>query len=123
MRKYLPIICGIIIGVILFFKSGILAQLAVLLLPVYFSVRNIMRQRNNSGNWTLDWTKFGLAFVLELIVFGAPAYVIVFSEPHPPTWAFLILAVYVLVTSFAYGFSKNPAIDHIEDLDKRKQGC
>lgn len=110
MPKLLCILCGIIIGLVIL-RGGIkLAEFGVLLLPLYYSVRNLVHQSRTDGNWTLRWPKFWMAFILELIVIGIPAYVIILNEPHPSISVIHVLAVYIIVTAVAYGIAKKQNI-------------
>lgn len=106
MPKLLFILCGIIIGLVILREGIKLVELGVLLLPFYYSVRNLVHQIRTDGNWTLRWPKFWMAFSLELIVIGIPAYVIIMNEPHPSISVIFVLAVYIIVTAVAYGVAK-----------------
>lgn len=51
MPVYLAILCGVLFGLLLLWKGFSLKGLTILLLPLYFAVRNLMHQRMTDGDW------------------------------------------------------------------------
>lgn len=106
MPKLLAILCGIILGLVILLKGISLIQLSILLLPAYFSGRNLFHQSRADGNWTMRWPKFWQAFISELVFIVVPATVIFIGESYHDISVLLGLAAYIIVTAFAYGAVK-----------------
>lgn len=106
MPKPWAILVGILIGLIILWDGIRLMKLSVVLLPLYYAGRNLVYQGRRDGIWTMRWPKFWLAFLLQFVVIGVPAYVIIMNEPHSKPAVFLLIAVYFIINAVAYGVAK-----------------
>lgn len=106
MPMVLAILCGVLFGLLLFFKGFSLKGLTILLLPLYFAVRNLVHQRRADGDWTMRWPKFWEAIILELMIIGIPASVGLISEPDRGILILLGIALYIILTAVAYSVTK-----------------
>lgn len=60
-----------------------LKGLFILLIPLYFSIQNITQQRRLVGSWGIQWNKFWMAFILQLMIIGIPGLVAFQGETYP----------------------------------------
>ncbi|NLW45683.1 MAG: hypothetical protein GXY92_10980 [Syntrophomonadaceae bacterium] len=54
----------------------------------------------------MRWSKFWQALMLQLVVIGVPAYVIIMSEPYSKPVVFFAIAVYFIINAVSYGVAK-----------------
>ena len=80
-----------------------LKGLFILLIPLYFSIQNITQQRRLVGSWGIQWNKFWMAFILQLMIIGIPGLVAFQGETYPYN---LAIPAYITITSVVYGLAK-----------------
>jgi hypothetical protein len=101
-----------IIGIVyLYFTLGGprgLRGLFIMLIPLCYSVNNMIQQKRLVGSWTIKWGKFWMAFALQLLIIGFPAYIAFSGETYPYNLAIPGFAAYFILTSVAYGVAKIP---------------
>ncbi len=100
------ILLGILVGLILLWGGRKLLTLSVVLLPLYFAARNLVDQGRKDGHWTMRWPRFWQAFVLQFVVIGVLAYLIILDESHLNPAVFILIAAYFLINAIAYGVAK-----------------
>ncbi|KUG05430.1 hypothetical protein ASZ90_017112 [hydrocarbon metagenome] len=83
-----------------------LRGLAILLIPLYYAVHNLVRQKQLAGNWFIQWKKFWMALILQLMVIGVPACVAFKGGGYPNNLAIPGFVAYFIVTAVAYGASR-----------------
>ena len=64
----LAILCGILLTVLIFRGAGFLLFLSMLLLPIYYAVKNVLTELPKGGNWKVCWERFFQVIFVELIV-------------------------------------------------------
>ena len=60
-----------------------LKGLFIMLIPVCYSVNNVIQQKRLVGSWTIKWEKFWTAFALQFLIIGFPAYIAFSGETYP----------------------------------------
>ena len=105
------VLCGIIFTFLLIvtFAGGSmrLIYLCLLLLPLYYSGKNLVQQNQIAGSWTIIWKNFLAAFVLELIGVGIPFGFWAINRLSLPYQSVIPgFVVYIIVTAVAYGLTK-----------------
>lgn len=116
MPIFWAILCGVLFGLLLFFKGFSLKGLTILLLPLCIALRNLVHQRRAQGDWIMRWPKFWEATLLQLMIIGIPASVGLITESYRGILVILGLADYIIVTSAACGLGKkqDPCTNHQE---------
>lgn len=83
-----------------------LRGLFIMLIPLYYSLHNLLEQRRLFGSWIMKWGKFWMAIALQFFIIGFPAYIAFSGETYPYNLAMLGFAAYFILTSLAYGVIK-----------------
>lgn len=83
-----------------------LRGLFIILIPICYSIYNLVQQRRLQGSWIIKLEKFWLAFVLQFFIIGVPAYVAFSGETYPNNLAIPGLVAFIVFTSVAYGAAK-----------------
>ncbi len=102
----LAILCGILLTVLIFVGAGYLLLLSMLLLPVYYAIRNVWAELPKVGQWKVRWERFFQVIFVELIVF-IMFVVAQYEQPASvPLWILAYL-LYMLSTSLCISISKD----------------
>jgi len=109
MPIWLAILCALLF-VAANIRLGVLdirlIDLIIFALPLYYSGRNLISQSRIDGNWTIRWSKFWKAFLLELIVVGTFGYLWIYRWTASKQFTILSLGAFITITAVAYGLAK-----------------
>jgi len=83
-----------------------LKGLFIMLIPICYSVHNVLQQKRLLGSWTIKWERFWMAFTLQFFIIGVPAYIAFSGETYLYNLAIPGFAAYSILTSVAYGVAK-----------------
>jgi len=112
MPMWLAIICGLLTALLIVALKTRLPigikpiDLVIVLLPLYYSGRNLISQSRIAGHWTIRWSMFWKAFLLELIVVGFFGYFWIYHWTASKQFTILSLGAFITITAVAYGLGK-----------------
>jgi len=102
----LAVLCGILLAVLIYGGGKYLILLSILLLPIYYAIRNVWRELPKGGNWKMRWERFFQVIFIELIV-GIMLVVAQSEQPASIPWLIMVYLLYMLSTSLCISISKD----------------
>lgn len=101
----LAILCGILLAALIYGAGGYLILLSILLLPIYYAVRNMLTELQKGGKWKIRWEMFFQAAFTELVI-GIIFLLAASEEPASITVWIIAFLLYMLFTSLCISVSK-----------------
>jgi len=101
----LAILCGILLLALIYSWSLGLIILSVLLLPIYYAVRNVRTELPKGGKWKIRWEIFFQAAFAELIL-GIMFLLSAGEAPASISVWIMAYLLYMLSTSLCISISK-----------------
>lgn len=102
----LAILCGIFLLALIYCWSIGLMILSVLLIPVYYAVRNMRTELPKGGKWKICWERFFQAAFTELIV-GIMLLLALNEDPALISVWIMAYILYMLSTSLFISIIRN----------------
>lgn len=102
----LAILCSIILLVLIYGGRIGLIILSVLLLPIYYAIRNVRMELPKGGKWKVRWESFLQVTVIELIV-GIMFVVAASKQPAAISVWIIAYLLYMLSTSLCISILKD----------------
>lgn len=102
----LAIICGILLAVLIYGGGVRLILLSILLLPIYYAIKNAWMELPKDGKWKVNWERFFKVIFVELIV-GIILAVAQSEQLASISWLIMAYFLYMLSTSLFISITKD----------------
>ncbi len=102
----LAIIFGILLALLIYGGGIQLLLLSILVLPIYYAIRNVWMELPKGGTWKVRRERFFKVIFVELIV-GMMLVVAQNEQPGSISWLIMAYLLYMLFTSLCISISKD----------------